>query len=76
MSRKAKKSRQEITKSTTFAEVLQKHPEAAKIFFKHGMMCVGCPMAMQESIEQGCKAHGLDPAKIVAELNKVIKRKK
>lgn len=73
---KKKEKKQEITKRMTFAQVLEKHPEVASIFFKHGMSCVGCPMAMQESIEQGCLAHGLDPDKIVDELNKKVKKKK
>ncbi len=33
-------------------------------------------MAMQETIEQGCIAHGLDPDEIVKLLNKKLKEKK
>ena len=41
------------------------------------MACMGCPMAMQETIEQGALAHGIDPKKLVEELNnKIIKKKK
>jgi hypothetical protein len=32
-----------------------------------------CGMAQSETLEQGAMAHGLDPKKVVKELNKVIK---
>ena len=73
---KPKQEKQGITKDMPFSEALQKYPAAAKVFFKHGMSCVGCPMAMSETVEQGCLAHGLDPDKIVAEINKATKKKR
>jgi len=54
---------------------LKKYPKTAEVFFKQGMSCVGCPMAMQETIEQGALAHGLDPNKLIKELNKKINNK-
>lgn len=58
-----------ITKDMTFKEALEKYPKTAEIFLKHGLFCVGCPMAQQETIEQGCKAHGIDAEKLIKELN-------
>lgn len=72
----SKQEKKGITKDMPFSEVLQKYPAAAKVFFEHGMSCVGCPMAMSETVEQGCLAHGLDPDKIIEEINKTIKKKK
>ena len=71
-----KEKTQAITKDMTFAEVLQKYPKAAPVFFKHGMTCIGCPFAAQETIEQGAKAHGIDSKKLIENLNKEIKKKK
>lgn len=65
-----------ITKKTLFCEVLNKYPESIKIFLKYGMHCVMCPAASSETIEQGALAHGVDPEKLVKELNKAIKKKK
>jgi len=65
-----------ITKDMPFAEVLQKHPEAASIMLKHGLHCVGCHAAALESIEQGCTAHGMkeeDIKKMLKEMNEAIK---
>lgn len=72
---KAKKS-EKITKEMMFGEILRKHPETADVFLRQGMSCLGCPMAMQETIEQGAMAHGIDADKLVAELNKKIGKKK
>lgn len=65
-----------ITKDMTFAEALQKYPDSAKIFFENGMTCIGCPFAAMETIEQGAKAHGINSDKLIAALNKAIKKKK
>jgi len=61
-----------ITKKTKFSDALVRDPKVAEIFMKHGMYCLGCPMANEETIEQGCEAHGLDAGKIVDEINKKL----
>ncbi len=68
--------KKEITKDMTFAEAIKLHPKSVEVFLKHGMTCVGCPMAIQETIEQGALAHGIEPKKLIEELNKKLKRKK
>ena len=72
---KANKTQKKITKSMSFAEILEKNPEAAETLFKHGMHCIGCPMSQMESLEQGALAHGLDPDKLVDEINEKLKEK-
>ena len=64
-----------ITKGMTFAEVLTLFPETMPVFLEHSMACFGCPMAMSETVEQGAIAHGIDPEKLIAELNKAVKKK-
>ena len=62
-----------ITGKTKLSVILNKNPEAAEILFDAGMACVGCSMAMHETIEQGCLAHGMTKKKIeklIKELNK------
>jgi len=53
-----------ITKKTKMSELLEKNPKAAEILFEAGLSCVGCPMAMQETIEQGCLTHGISKKEI------------
>ena len=63
-----------IKKKTKLSSILGKNPKAAKILFEVGMSCVGCPMAMSETIEQGCLAHGMSK-KQIDELIKRLNRK-
>ncbi len=61
-----------INSKTKLSEVIQKNPDAAEILFNAGLSCVGCPMAMQETLEEGCKAHGMnqkDIDELVGRLN-------
>ena len=69
-------AQEKITGNMPLAEVVSKFPETAPVFFKHGMSCIGCPMAMQETIEQGAKVHGISSEKLVKDLNARIKKKK
>ena len=64
-----------ITKDTTLGEIASKYPKAAEVLAKHGMACVGCPMAMMETIEMGARAHGMDVDKLLKELNKAVEEK-
>jgi len=61
------------TRKTKFNE-LMKDEKAVEILMSKGMHCLGCAFAQFETLEQGCKAHGLDVDEILKELNK--KRKK
>jgi hybrid cluster-associated redox disulfide protein len=61
-----------ITKDMTVDEVVQRFPETAQVFSRHGVACVGCSAAQEDSIEQSAAVHGLDPEQLVAELNATI----
>jgi hybrid cluster-associated redox disulfide protein len=66
----------EITEEMTFAEILEKHPESANILFENGLHCIGCGMAMYETLEQGCLAHGFSKKQIdnlIKKLNQKVK---
>ena len=61
-----------ITHKTLISEILKEKPEAIGILFEAGMGCVGCPMAIQETLGDGCKAHGMsdkDIDEIIKKLN-------
>ncbi len=62
----------EITKDTKISEIIKEKPEAIEILFGVGLGCIGCPMAQMETIEQGCKAHGMsdeDVEEVIKKLN-------
>ncbi len=66
-------NKKEITKNMIFAELLEKHPEAANILFESGLHCIGCGGAMYETIEQGCLAHGMSKKQIEELIKKINK---
>ncbi len=59
-----------ITKDTKLSDILRINEEAASILFEEGLSCIGCPMSMQETLEQGCMAHGMGEK----EINKLLKK--
>lgn len=66
-----------ITKESIIGDVLKKYPKSAEVMFKHGLHCIGCHVSAYESIENGCKVHGMDDKQIdalVKEINKVAKK--
>ena len=62
-----------ITRKTNMNELLMKKPELAGMLLSSGMGCIGCPMAQMETIEDGCRAHGMSDKeidKLIGRLNK------
>lgn len=58
-----------VTKDMIIIDVLKMDPDSAQIFFKNGLHCIGCPSASGESIEEASAVHGMDPDKLIEELN-------
>ena len=67
---------EKINKGMTLGDLLTKFPQTAEILMKKGMHCVGCHVAVSETLEQGLKAHGMDDKEVegvVKELNDAVK---
>lgn len=61
-----------ITKKTKLSELVREE-KVVEVLFESGLGCIGCPMAMEETLEEGCLAHGMndkDIDKLVERLNK------
>ncbi|MBW2990296.1 DUF1858 domain-containing protein [Candidatus Woesearchaeota archaeon] len=74
-----KQEKPELTRTILLGELVSYYPPAVEVLFKHGIHCVGCPMTAYESLEQGCKVHGLsdeDIDKMVEEMKKAVEEKK
>ena len=69
-------TKKKITKEMTFGELFEVAPKATEKLAELGLFCGGCPMAQLETIEQGARAHGLEPDKLVNMLNKIDKKEK
>ncbi len=60
-----------ITKEMIIDEIVSKYPKAVPVFMGYGLHCLGCPMALSESIEEAVKVHqGIDLDKLLKDLNK------
>ena len=61
----------EITKDMVIADLLRTEiaQEAVSVLQSIGMHCLGCPSSSGESIEDACLVHGMDPDKLISELN-------
>ncbi len=57
--------KKKVDKKMKIDEVLERWPELGSVLAeKYGFRCVGCPMASQESLEEGARAHGMSDEKI------------
>lgn len=57
-------------------ELMEKYPKAAEVLMeKYGLHCVGCGMAMMETIEEGAKTHGMKAGEIKKMLEDLEKLK-
>jgi len=62
----------QVTKDMTFAAVMRMHPDVVKVLAKYNLGCIGCMGAQNESLEQGCAAHGINVDDIVSDLNQLF----
>ena len=65
-----------ITGDMVLGEVVMEHPETVEVFFRHGLPCEMCNLAMGETVAQGAISHGIKVEDLLKDLNKAIKKKK
>jgi len=63
-----------VTRNTKISEIITQKPEAVGILFDAGLGCIGCPMAQMETLEEGCKAHGMSDKEVEELVKKLDKR--
>lgn len=62
----------QATKQNTISEILAMNDEVAALFLGHGMFCISCPSAQNETLEQACAAHGIDADELLTLINKFL----
>lgn len=62
---------EKFNKDMTFAQAMQTSPAVANVLRKYNLGCIGCMGAQNESLEQGCNAHGLDVNELLKDLNAI-----
>lgn len=61
-----------ITKEMSIIDIVQNYPQSLEVFAKYGLGCIGCAAARFENLEAGAKVHGVDPDKMVEEINALL----
>ena len=67
------KTSKKITLKTKLSRIMEVNPDSGRILFEYGMHCIGCAMAGDETLEQGCVAHGMSKKEIKELLKKLNK---
>lgn len=70
---KDKIGKNKIDLNMNIQDIVKKFPEIEKILLEKGMHCLTCPFANKESLKEGAIGHGINPKKLIKELNKKIK---
>ncbi|WP_446720815.1 DUF1858 domain-containing protein [Mesorhizobium sp. L-8-10] len=56
----------------TVDEVMRRWPSTIRVFLRHGMLCVGCPIASFHTIPDAAREHGLDEVELRRELESAV----
>lgn len=59
-----------ITKDMKVCDILDINEELEKVFEKHGLLCVGCPGAISETLQEAADGHGISVEALLNDLNK------
>jgi len=57
-------------------ELLARWPSARLPLARHGMACVGCPMARFETLGEAASAYGFDSRTLLSEITGQAKRRR
>jgi hybrid cluster-associated redox disulfide protein len=52
-------------------DVMRRCPATIRVFLRHRMRCVGCPIARFHSVDDACREHGADPTRFLSDLRAV-----
>ena len=64
-----------ITKDLIIADVLNMDRSLAVVFMQHGLHCLGCAAANNESIGEAAMVHGIDADALINALNHHLSNK-
>jgi len=49
-----------IDHDMTVDEIMRRWPSTIRVFIRHRMLCIGCPIGVFHTVADACEAHGLD----------------
>jgi hybrid cluster-associated redox disulfide protein len=53
-------------------EIMRRWPATIRVFLHHGMLCVGCPIAILHTVSDTCDAHDVERKRFEDELSAAI----
>lgn len=65
-----------VTREMLIGDIVQRYPETLTVLKKYGLPCVGCMGALTESVEVSARRHGVELARLLADLNQVVNRRR
>ncbi|MGB3502869.1 MAG: DUF1858 domain-containing protein [Mesorhizobium sp.] len=57
-----------IDEAMTVDEIMRRWPETIRVFIRHRMLCIGCPIGVFHTVKDACDAHDLDRQAFAVEL--------
>ncbi|HNV01225.1 MAG TPA: DUF1858 domain-containing protein [archaeon] len=63
-----------ISKKSILGEIINTNPEVVSVLASAGLHCIGCHVSAYESLEDGCKSHGMKDKDIDDLVNKANKK--
>ncbi len=64
-----------ITEEMLVCEILDLDDELEAVFKRHGLLCLGCPGAVSETLREAADGHGIDIDALLSDLNRQVQRK-
>ena len=61
-----------ITEDMMVSQILDLNENLDAVFQRHGMPCLGCPGAMQETLREAAEGHDIDVAALIEDLNREV----
>ncbi|NRC56320.1 DUF1858 domain-containing protein [Neoaquamicrobium sediminum] len=57
-----------IDPDMTVDEIMRRWPATIRVFIRHRMLCIGCPIGVFHNLTDACDAHRLDEETVSREL--------
>ena len=61
-----------ITEDMTVSQILDLNENLDAVFQRHGMPCLGCPGAVQETLKEAAEGHDIDVVALIEDLNREV----
>lgn len=64
-----------ITEEMMVCEILDMDDKLEAVFNRHGLLCLGCPGAVSETLREAADGHGIDISALLSDLNREVQEK-